>query len=208
MPPTLRFLPLGSVPPRLPGSGGLLERRPLEAGPDERRDASRLLPPRAVDDDRVQAPETLPSQQGDEGLRAEEGVRVPPRKGLGIFPPQRSTPNPASRRQIRFLRTRPRPYLIPVPVHRDREAQVRGHGGGAHRYPFLCRDAEVLGHVPCRGQGGGRRQPQEAAHAQAIPENLPRGGKKRGARRPSSPRRVPSPRDALPASPRTLQSRR
>lgn len=64
------------------------------------------------------------------------------------------------------------PHLIPVTVGGDGEAQVGGHGGGVHRHPFLRRDAEVLGHIPRRGRGGRGRQPQEAPHAQAIPENL------------------------------------
>lgn len=70
---------------------GSPERRSLEAGAEERGHANRLLPPRAVDDDGVEGAETLPLQQGDEGLRAENGGETPSLRG----PSRKSTWNPA-----------------------------------------------------------------------------------------------------------------
>lgn len=83
VPLTLRFFPFGSIPFRLFGSGRFLQQRSLEAGPDKRCDASRLLPPCAVDDDGVQASKTFPLQQGDEGLWRRERGEGPPKKGAG-----------------------------------------------------------------------------------------------------------------------------
>lgn len=144
---------------------GSLERCSLEAGAEERSHANRLLPPRAVDDDGVEGAETLSLQQGDESLGAENCGETPsPRRPSRKIHLESSV---TALSPILFC-----PYLIPVAVGGDGEAQVGGHGSGVHCHPFLRWDAEVLGHVPRRGRGGRGRQPQEAPHAQAISENL------------------------------------
>lgn len=197
VPLTLHIFPFGSIPFRLFGSSGFLQQHSLEAGPDKRCDASRLLPPCAVDYNGVQAPKTFPLQQGDEGLRGRERGEGAPRKGAGELLSKKihsgsstTATNPISLDPFLSL-----PDPCPCPLRQ------RGASSGARR-----RNARLsLPLLGCRGVGPrpvpwtGWRLPSGPG-SNARPGDLGEPAKKKGKKPPTKqePDIPPGPDGFLP----------